>query len=499
MPAITAYFFALLFIYASISKILDFENFQVQLAQSPLLSAFAGFISYSVIIAELIIVVLLCIKITRIIGLYLSLGIMVSFTVYIYLILNYSDFVPCSCGGILEKLGWTEHLIFNIVCVLFAFVGIYILQQQRERKLYKSIIAASALSFLSAGVIICMFLFSENIIKSENNFTRRFLLYPVFEDKTLKLDNPYYYFAGSDDDHIYLGNKSTPQDFVTVDTSFSRNVKMKIIPDNLTHSFRNIQLQVKAPYYYMYDGTVPVIYRGIVGKPEAETISFGDAYFTQLVVQDSTRFALRTQDGKSKEVTIAGLNLDGNPKIALYPSVLEKQSDGVFDVDGRLIPDLNTSKLIYSYAYRNQFIIIGNDLSVQHRLNTIDTTHTAQIKIVRLSDGRHKMAAPPMKVNINATANRDVLFNQSDLIGKHESRSAWKKSKVIDIYRTDLQEYIGSFYLYNKQGQVVSDFWATDKYFYVLQGNELSRYYYRNPIKKYFKTGEAENLKKSRH
>ena len=47
-----------------------------------------------------------------------------AFTVYIYLILNYSDFVPCSCGGILEKLGWTEHLIFNGICVIMGVVAI---------------------------------------------------------------------------------------------------------------------------------------------------------------------------------------------------------------------------------------------------------------------------------------------------------------------------------------------------------------------------------------
>ena len=33
--------YILLFVYAAVSKLLDFENFQVQLGQSPLLSAFA--------------------------------------------------------------------------------------------------------------------------------------------------------------------------------------------------------------------------------------------------------------------------------------------------------------------------------------------------------------------------------------------------------------------------------------------------------------------------
>lgn len=116
------YFFIILFVYAAVSKLTDFENFQVQVAQSPLLSAFATFIAYTTVIGELIIALMLCFQKSRLLGLYLFLGVMTAFTVYIFLILNYSPFVPCSCGGVLEDLGWWEHLWFNgvvcLVCVL---------------------------------------------------------------------------------------------------------------------------------------------------------------------------------------------------------------------------------------------------------------------------------------------------------------------------------------------------------------------------------------------
>src|SRR5690606_41590125 len=109
IPLIISYFFSLLFCYAAISKILEFVDFQVQIGQSPLLSAYANFISFAVIVAELVIVVCLVFPNIRLFGLYSSTALMSAFTIYIYLILNYSDFIPCSCGGILEKLGWTER------------------------------------------------------------------------------------------------------------------------------------------------------------------------------------------------------------------------------------------------------------------------------------------------------------------------------------------------------------------------------------------------------
>lgn len=482
LPVTAAYFFALLFIYASISKVLDFENFQVQLAQSPLLSAYAGFISYAVIIVEIIVAVLVCIKDTRLIGLYLSLAIMVSFTVYIYLILNFSDFVPCSCGGILEKLGWTEHLIFNIVCVLFAFVGINILEQQRKQKPYKAIVFSVVVGFVSAGVIIGLFLSSENIIKKENNFTRRFLLHPVIKDKTLDLKLNSYYFAGADSGRIYLGNITAPLLLTLVDTTLKATSQIKINLDKSDYKFRNLQLQVKAPFYYLYDGSIPVIYRGRLGDSIAKTISYRDAYFNQLVVIDSSKFAIRTQNSNNREYTLASLDLKRNQKVQMLPSILEKQIDGVFDSDGKLIQSSNSSHLIYTYTYRNQFIVLDRALNPRNKFQTIDTTKTAKVVIKRLADGRHKMSAPPLTVNKNQTANQYLLLNQSNLMGKHESAKIWKKTAVVDMYRIDKQEYVGSFNIYNNKENKMSHMMAIDKYLFVMIGNELMRYHFRIPL-----------------
>lgn len=117
---IVCYLHIILFVYAATSKLLDFQNFQAQLGQSPLLSAFAGSISYIVLTTEFAIAFILAIPKVQLYGLFAAFSMMVMFTTYIFIMLNYSSFVPCSCGGILENLGWTEHLVFNIV---FVFLG----------------------------------------------------------------------------------------------------------------------------------------------------------------------------------------------------------------------------------------------------------------------------------------------------------------------------------------------------------------------------------------
>ena len=117
-------FFILLFCYAAISKIMDFEKFQIQMTESPLLSTFAGFLPYVLVISEFIIAGLLCYRITQNAGLLASFILMLFFTGYIALMLFTSEILPCSCGGILEKMTWTEHLYFNIGCAVLAILAL---------------------------------------------------------------------------------------------------------------------------------------------------------------------------------------------------------------------------------------------------------------------------------------------------------------------------------------------------------------------------------------
>lgn len=514
-PIYASYVFILLFTYAAGGKMLDFENFQIQLAQSPLLSAYAGFISYGVILLEVVIAGILLIPKARKVGLYASFGLMVAFTVYIYLILNYSDFVPCSCGGILEKMSWTQHLVFNIGCVVVAGLAIIAANPfprklsvldhseedwmknywQRRKSRRMLIFKMATLLITSSGLIVALFLSSEHIMKKENNFTRRFLSHPL-EDEDAKMDLGFnsYYFAGFDNDHLYLGNTTAPLVLTTVDTLLKTKTEFKINPEKTVYSFRNVQVNVKAPYFYLYDGDVPVIYRGKLPDPGARIISYNEAFFSQLAVIDSVNFGIRTMLSGNEMYTIGSLHLTDPARVNLNPDILQKQTDGLFDSDGKLIEDPKSGNLIYTYFYRNQFLVMDSRLRLLRRLKTIDTISQAQVRGVVLSDGRRKMGAPPLQVNKNMTAIGGILFNQSNLRGKFEEKAAWKQASVIDCYCTDQQKYIGSFYIANRGKNKVAHLLATERYLYIISGNELVRYRFAQSFIGQFKTGGAENL-----
>ena len=124
--------YILLFVYAAVSKFRVFDEFVIQIGQSPVLTAYAGWVAWVVPSLEILISIMLAIPRFRLLALYAAFTLMVMFTVYIFIILNFSDYIPCSCGGVLEKLGWTEHLIFNIAFVILAFIGIIIMSPQKN-------------------------------------------------------------------------------------------------------------------------------------------------------------------------------------------------------------------------------------------------------------------------------------------------------------------------------------------------------------------------------
>ncbi|WP_142784076.1 MauE/DoxX family redox-associated membrane protein [Changchengzhania lutea] len=121
--------FIVLFVYAATSKLLDFNQFQIQLGQSPIVTRYASWVAWGIPIIELVISGLFLIPKCMLLAFYASFSLMILFTAYIILILNFSDYIPCSCGGVLEHLGWTEHIIFNLIFIIMAVIAIFYLER----------------------------------------------------------------------------------------------------------------------------------------------------------------------------------------------------------------------------------------------------------------------------------------------------------------------------------------------------------------------------------
>ena len=478
ITACISYLYILLFTYAAVNKFLDFENFQAQLGQSPLLSPFAGFISVSVIFIELIIAVLLSIPKLRYFALWGAVVLMSMFTAYIVIILHFSYFVPCSCGGILEKLGWTEHLIFNIAFLILAIVAILLYGINNSILLRLSILVLGSVLLITG-----LFLFSEDIMQKENPFIRRFPQATAAKVASIDLRNPSYYVAGTDKNKIYLGNLLAPLQILEIDSNLKSKKKHTIQLDRENFNFKAVEVRINAPYFYVIDGTVPVIYRGLISDWKAKVISENKFYFSDIVFMNDKLLVFRTQNPQIAENILGIATISEKPKVKYNPLVLQKQKEGIFSTDGTLQYSATLRKLIYTYYYRNQYSITNENLKVEHRANTIDTTTKAKLKVVKLKQsGDIKLAAPPYMVNRHTTVRGNLLFVNSMLRGKYEEIDVWKYAAVVDVYDLSKRTYLLSFYVYDEEAGRMKNFFAADSAMYTISGHYLLKYGYGKRI-----------------
>ena len=133
---IITYLYVLLFLYAATSKLIEYDKFLLQMSKSPIITDYAHILVWMVPALEIIISITLLIEKTKMAALYAAFGLMLMFTLYIYAILNYSDNIPCSCGGVLQRMTWDQHLIFNIFFVILGIIGIILNTKNTDKKVH---------------------------------------------------------------------------------------------------------------------------------------------------------------------------------------------------------------------------------------------------------------------------------------------------------------------------------------------------------------------------
>lgn len=479
---IISYMLTVLFTYAAFSKLANFESFAIQIGQSPLLSAFAGWISSVVLLTEVLISILLLVNRTRFFALIASFMLMTMFTTYIYIMLYHSAFLPCSCGGILEKMSWQEHFYFNLVfCILAGIAILFSGESTSNYKLHSLItyklIFLSVSSIFSVCVVVFLYIRSEHIIHKENNFVRRYV--PHLYQKSNHIDLKYsgFYFAGSTSDTLYLGNYNSPLSVLAVASDLKYAKPHQVHLDSYNLPFNAALVRIQYPYFFLTDGTIPCVFRGSMDTWRAKQLRINKTYFNSFEPMDSVTAAIRTRDALTKESLLGKLVFsDKKQKVQTNGTLLQKQIDGVFDSDGLLFFNKEEKSLIYTYYYRNQFIIADSTLKLVARGNTIDTTKWAGIKISTLQNGARKMAVPPLIVNKLGATFGSNLFVNSNLRGHFESLTLWKQSTVIDVYDIRKKTYIHSFYIHNIEDSKAHAMLVTEKYIYFLFGNALVSY-----------------------
>ncbi|PHS51030.1 MAG: hypothetical protein COB01_11480 [Lutibacter sp.] len=329
------------------------------------------------------------------------------------------------------------------------------------------------------GFVTLLFALSEKGLHRDNSFIRRFPGHPAIKTHELDLTYDSYYIAGAADGQIYLGNASVPLNLWVLDTALQKKQTIRLRLDRDSIPNRAPQLRVIPPHFFLMDGTIPVpyIFRGNTTNWKARSILEEPLYFSRAQPMDSLTLAIKAMSSKTKEHVLGKISLADTAKMALSHELLQKQVDGVFDTDGLLHYNHQLQKLVYTYFYRNQYIVANNDLSLNLLGKTIDTISRAQVKVATIaSKNQRQLAAPALMVNKSSATYGNYLFVNSQLPGRYESLEVWEQASIIDVYNLVENTYEFSFYVYDIGKEKLNEFKVLDDKFIGLIGNHIVTY-----------------------
>ena len=120
---IIVFLLVLLFAYTGASKLAGHDKFIYQLSRVHFFDGYVRLTSWIIPAAELFTALLLCIRFTRTVGLWISLVLMCSLVVYVATVLSGTS-LPCSCGGVIAAMTWQQHLYFNIIFLALNIIAL---------------------------------------------------------------------------------------------------------------------------------------------------------------------------------------------------------------------------------------------------------------------------------------------------------------------------------------------------------------------------------------
>jgi hypothetical protein len=323
---------------------------------------------------------------------------------------------------------------------------------------------------ISIGFIYALYLYSDYINRRPGSFTR--FIDPHFWSKYRELDLKFnsYYLAGIDDKFIFLGNHVAP--FLVVKVNYHLDTQQLKIKLSDTLIFRAPELLVHKSIFYFFDGSIQRIIVGNSYNFIGTSIYQTQFRFNDFMPLHDSDFVLRMMDDSLQQNILAKQTTAGFLKIKYAP---EKQQDGFFSIDGRMDFDPYGNTIVYTFYYRNQFLVLDTNLNMLNKFNTIDTNSIAKIKVTPIyADNITTLGEPPLIINQKTCVFRGQLYILSAQQAKNQSRLEFENNSTVDIYTLITGKYLKSFYLPNVgDGVKVKSFNITDSSMVALYDHKL--------------------------
>jgi hypothetical protein len=128
--AIIVGFYVLLWLYSSVSKLIDLRTFRHAMSIQVFPKWIGKILVFILPTVEIALAILLLIPSLRRPAMYASLFLMIFFTIYVGgAVFKFYQKNPCACGGLFARLNWKRHFVLNIIITIIGFAGVLLIDQ----------------------------------------------------------------------------------------------------------------------------------------------------------------------------------------------------------------------------------------------------------------------------------------------------------------------------------------------------------------------------------
>jgi hypothetical protein len=340
----------------------------------------------------------------------------------------------------------------------------------------RAVIFLSSITAVTGGLIILLFMLSAYMTNRPNGFVRK--LPPHVATPTAVFDVGFnsYYIAGADSKGIYLANYTAPVNLLYIDWALTDTTRIVLkVPEHVKVLPGEVRVHVDSQNVYFNEGRQPMIRFGSVSDFVVDQVQDTTVFFLNSAPV-SIRSSIGTYFDPGLKQTVLVRNSAGRPA-QIDTSILTKQVDGLFCMDGMMAFDNETSSFVYAYFYRNEFVRLDSSMSKIYSARTIDTTSRARISIETLGSSEETtMSTRPFMVNRKICVSDKWVFINSALRANNELEDVLEDVNPIDVYDLATGKYSKSFYIPTFKGEKLSSMRVYKNRLFVVIGNEVQAY-----------------------
>ncbi|MCF6407023.1 hypothetical protein L3C95_29270 [Chitinophaga filiformis] len=332
------------------------------------------------------------------------------------------------------------------------------------------LITIVVLSFMFAIVRL-----SRQSIEKKHGFNRLFRSEkPLRMIKKIPIAHPLY-FAGNNNGNMYF-HSDDPHIIAYTDTTFStiKTIQLpidSIISASLTNAF-SIHIMYPEAFIFAYNMAAIFVYNLQTGK--STMIPAPSNYSNAVQISEAT-FILKYFTGNSTDQSFCKLNIHTKQ---LYKTSLLTED---LSSSGMLLYDDQHSSCYYIHHYNNRIAIFDTAFQAIRWARTIDTFTQNQVQYISRnktgsSDIVYKPKGTRMLTNHLSQLHHGHLYINSPIKADNETSLTDQSETVIDVYSTNMDKYLESFYIPVPRNQHLKSFCIFDSKILATYTNHLALY-----------------------